>query len=102
MILEIVIIPPAPTPQTALAMMKLAMLRARAHQTVATRNKNMVTMNGAFLPTASESPPSKGWQAVEVRRNAVDSQEALLLLPKYDVMTGWDDAMMVESKQATK
>lgn len=49
----------------------------------------------------SESRPNKGWKLVEVNRNAVDSHDALLELWKYDVMTGWEDTMMVPSKQAT-
>jgi hypothetical protein len=56
---------------------------------------------GRFLPIVSESRPKRGWKAVEVSRNAVDSHEAEFDDLKYDVITGWLDAITVESKQAT-
>jgi hypothetical protein len=37
---------------------------------------------------------------VEVRRNAVESQDAELEARKYEVMTGWLDAIKVESNNA--
>lgn len=50
----------------------------------------------------SDKLPNKGWQAVEVRRKAVDSHEAELEDLKYEVMTGCEDAMMVPSKLEMK
>lgn len=51
---------------------------------------------------ASDKPPRRGWKLVEVSRKAVESHEAELEEPKYEVITGWLEAMMVLSKQATK
>jgi hypothetical protein len=50
----------------------------------------------------SERRPTSGWNAVDVSRNAVVSQDALFDEWKYDVMTGCDDAMIVLSKFAMK
>jgi hypothetical protein len=44
------IIPPAPSPQTARAMMKLCMLSARPHHAVAAAKIAIVTTYGGFLP----------------------------------------------------
>ncbi|KAJ2907371.1 transporter [Zalerion maritima] len=98
MILPNVTTPPAPSPQTALAAMKLPMLCAAAHHTVAPENTASVTKYNGFLPTVSLSLPSKGWNAVLVKRKAVDNQEAEFDEWKYDVMTGWEDAIIVPSK----
>lgn len=75
---------------------------ARLHQTVASRKMKVINRYGFLRPMLSESPPTSGWKLVEVKRNAVDNQDALLDEPKYDVMTGWEEAIIVPSKQATK
>lgn len=58
-------------------MMNSVMLCASAHHTVARRNIVKVKINGGFLPMVSEILPKRGWKAVEVRRNAVESHDAL-------------------------
>lgn len=99
MMLDIVIEAPAPRPQSALAMIKLVMLCASAHHSVPAVNKINPNINGGFLPIVSDNLPARGWKAVEVNKNAVDSQEALFAEWKYDVITGWLDAIIVPSKQ---
>jgi hypothetical protein len=49
----------------------------------------------------SDNRPINGWSEVEVSRKAVDSHDAEFDAWKYDVMTGWLDAMSVESNMAT-
>lgn len=101
-ILPSVIIPPAPTPHAARAIIKLVMLCARAHHSVASAKISIVQIYGVFRPTLSDKLPSSGWNAVDVNRNAVDSHDAEFELLKYDVMTGCDDAMSVLSKLEMK
>lgn len=100
MILPSAATPPAPSPQSALAAMKLSILPAKAHPIVATVKTPRLAMNKGFLPMASDNLPSSGWNAVDVSKKAVDSQDAELAAPKCDVMTGWDEAMRVPSKLA--
>lgn len=50
----------------------------------------------------SEILPQSGCSEVEVSKKAVDSHEAELDALKYDVMTGWLEAISVESNIATK
>jgi hypothetical protein len=71
------IIPPAPSPHNARAAMKLVMLWARAHHIVESRKIDRVNIMGGFLPIVSESRPKSGWKLVEVKRKAVDNQDAL-------------------------
>ena len=97
-----VVAPPQPMPLRALAAMKLSMLCAIPHQTMETRVKAEQMMNSGLRPTASDRRPNRGWKVVEVSRNDVDSQVAELAASKWDVMTGWDEAMMVPSKEAMK
>jgi hypothetical protein len=82
--------------------MKLSMLCATPHHTVAIKNTVIVKMYGGLLPIVSDRRPKRGWKLVEVKRNAVDSHDALFELWKYEVMIGWLDTIIVESKQATK
>lgn len=77
MMLTMDIILPAPRPQAALAKIKLNMLWARAHHIVARVNILNPPTKMGFLPTASDSLPTTGWKAELVRRNAVESQDAL-------------------------
>lgn len=100
MILPSAATPPAPSPQSALAAMKLSILPAKAHPIVAIVKTPRLAMNKGFLPIASDSLPSSGWNAVDVSKKAVDSQDAELAALKCDVMTGWDEAMRVPSKLA--
>jgi hypothetical protein len=93
-------LPPAPKPQNALAIMKLSILFAAAHHSVARPKTDRDPRNKGFLPMASESRPRRGWKAVDVNKKDVDSHDAELAAPKYDVITGWDEAMMVPSKHA--
>lgn len=76
------IMPPAPSPHNALAAMKLVMLWAREHHIVAKKKIVKVKMYGGLRPMVSDSLPNIGWNAVDVRRNAVESQEALFALLK--------------------
>lgn len=76
-ILPIVNIPPAPKPHNALARMKLVMLCAKAHHSVPTRKNVIPKIYGGLRPMVSDSRPYSGWKDVEVRRKAVDSQDAL-------------------------
>lgn len=68
--------PPAPSPQNALAAIKLFMLCAKAHQTVETVKRLRVSTKGGLRPIVSDRRPKSGWNAVEVRRKAVDSHDA--------------------------
>ncbi len=99
MMLPIVIEAPAPRPQSALAKIKLVMLCASAHHRVPAVNKIIPKINGGFLPMVSDNRPARGWNAVEVNKKAVDSQEALFAEWKCEVITGWLDAIIVLSKQ---
>lgn len=78
MILPRVMAPPAPTPQTALAAIKLSILCANVHQAVARVKMIRQMMKRGFRPTASDRRPSRGWVAVDVSRKAVDNHEAEL------------------------
>lgn len=90
----------APIPQKARAAMKLPMLCARAHHpVVAARNNSPERYNGR-LPNVSDSLPNNGCREVDVSKNAVDSHDAELEALKYEVMTGWLDAIRVESNIA--
>lgn len=91
--------PPAPRPQSARAKMKLVMLCASAHHTVAMMKMVRVNKYRGFLPMASDNRPKIGWKLVAVRRNAVDNHDALLDEWKYEVMTGWLDTIMVPSNE---
>jgi hypothetical protein len=97
-----VMTPPAPIPQKARPRIKLSMLFARAHHVVAAAKMPRAPTKSGFRPRASESRPSKGWKADEVRRKAVESHDAEFEALKYDVMTGCDEAMIVPSKQDMK
>lgn len=68
--------PPAPDPHMALASMRLSMLPAEAHQAVANANITRHQTNRGLRPTASDSRANSGWNAVEVKRNDVDSHDA--------------------------
>lgn len=94
-----VIKPPAPNPQKALANIRLSIVPANAHQVVAKENSARHPTKMGLRPTASERRPSSGWKAVEVKRKAVESQDAELAALKYEVITGCEDAMIVVSKQ---
>ncbi|KAK5629925.1 hypothetical protein RRF57_005639 [Xylaria bambusicola] len=72
----IVIIPPAPSPHTARAAMKLPMDCASAHHAVDPANTAMVTRYSGLRPTVSDKLPTSGWNAVAVSRKAVVSQDA--------------------------
>lgn len=50
----------------------------------------------------SDRLPNKGWNAVDVKRKAVDNHEAEFEDLKYEVMTGCEDAMIVLSKLEMK
>lgn len=82
MMLPSVMDPPAPSPQNALATMKLSMLCALAHHAVASAKTTRHPRKSGLRPTASDRRPSSGWKAVEVSRKAVDSHEAELAAPK--------------------
>lgn len=79
-------IPPAPSPHTALAAMKLSMLPASAHQTVARVKMSAETTNGSLLPVTSLTRPNSGWKLVEVSRNDVESHDASLEAWKCEVI----------------
>ncbi|GAB1214147.1 hypothetical protein ATERTT37_003307 [Aspergillus terreus] len=91
--------PPAPSPQQALAAMKLPMLCAVAHHAVVAKNTAIENKYTGLRPKVSEIRPNRGRKAVEVKRKAVDSHEAELEAWKWDVMTGWVEAINVESKK---
>lgn len=99
MILPISRVPPAPIPHTALAAMRLPILVAREHQSVATDKMAVVPRKSGFLPSASDRRPRNGCETVDVIMKAVESQDAEWAAPKYDVIAGWEDAMMVVSKK---
>ena len=67
---------PPPNPNSALPKIKLWILVARAHHTVATVNTSMPPINNGFLPSASLRRPAKGCVAVMVTIGAVESHEA--------------------------
>jgi hypothetical protein len=90
----------APIPQKALAAMKLPILCARAHHPVVTARNTTPERYSKRRPKVSDSLPKRGCNDVDVSRNAVDSHDAELEALKYDVITGWLDAMSVESNIA--
>ena len=92
--------PAAPSPQKARAAMKLPMLWASAHHAVVRARKRRPNRYNGRRPMVSETRPKSGCRAVEVRRNAVDSHEAEFEALKYEVITGWLDAIKVESNMA--
>ena len=55
----------------------------------------------ARRPKVSEIREYSGWKAVYDTKKAVESHDAELDEWKWDVMTGWLEAIMVESKHAT-
>ncbi|KJZ75435.1 hypothetical protein HIM_05131 [Hirsutella minnesotensis 3608] len=75
------------------------MLVASEHHSVATENMASVPRQSGFLPNASDSRPRKGCETVDMTMNAVESHDAEWATPKYDVITGCDDTMMVVSKK---
>lgn len=75
--LPIVNMPPAPKPHNALARMKLVMLCANAHHSVPIKKNVMPKIYGGLRPMVSDSLPYNGWKEVDVRRKAVDNQDAL-------------------------
>jgi hypothetical protein len=92
--------PAAPMPQKALAMMKLPILCASAHHAVEAARKTRPNRYSGRRPMVSDMRPKSGWIEVEVNRNAVESQDAEFEAKKYEVITGWLDAMSVESNIA--
>ena len=52
-------------------------------------------------PRMSERGAKSGMNAVEVVRKVVESQGAALEVEKKDVITGWIEAIRVESEEAT-
>lgn len=42
------------------------------------RKIDNVKIYGGFLPIVSDNLPNRGWKAVDVKRKAVESQDALL------------------------
>lgn len=99
MMLPINKVPPAPIPQTALAAMRLSILVAREHHSVAAEKIAMVPRKSGFLPNASDRRLRKGCETVVIIMKAVESQDAELAASKYDVIIGWEDAIMVVSKK---
>jgi hypothetical protein len=92
--------PAAPIPQKALAAMKLPMLFAAAHQAVVAASRRSPARYNGRLPNVSDSRPISGCRDVEVSRKAVDSHDAEFDALKYDVMTGWLEAINVLSNMA--
>lgn len=80
--------PPAPSPQTARAAIKLPMLCASAHHNVVRKKTAIENRYTGFRPKVSETRPKSGRKAVEVNKKAVESHEAELEARKYEVMTG--------------
>lgn len=99
MILPISKVPPAPIPHTALATMRLPILVAREHHSVATDRMAVVPRKSGFLPSASDRRPRNGCEIVDIIMKAVESQDAEWAAPKYEVIAGWEDTMMVVSKK---
>jgi len=80
--------------------MKLPMLCAMAHHPVATVSSIRPERYNGRRPIVSDTRPKSGWRAVEVSKKAVDNHDAELDALKYDVITGWLEAMSVESNIA--
>lgn len=80
--------PAAPMPQKALAAMKLPMLCAQAHQAVVAARTTSPARYKGRRPNVSERRPMSGCNDVDVRRKAVDNQDAEFDAWKYEVMTG--------------
>lgn len=94
--------PAAANPQAALAAMNEAMLPAAAHHAVAIIRMTRAKMYRLRRPNVSDIFPNSGRNEVLVRRNAVESHDAAFDALKSDVITGWLDAIKVESKVTTK
>jgi hypothetical protein len=92
--------PAAPIPQKALAAIKLPILSAAAHHAVVAASSRSPARYKGRRPNVSDSRPISGWRDVEVSRKAVDSHDAEFDALKYDVMTGWLDAINVLSNMA--
>jgi hypothetical protein len=58
--------------------MKLPILFASEHHPVAAASRRSPARYKGRRPMVSETRPKRGWRAVDVRRNAVDNQEAEL------------------------
>lgn len=97
--LPISMVPPAPTPHRALAAMRLSMFVASAHHSVAMEKVASVPRKSGFLPNESERRPRNGCDTVDMSMKAVESHDAKWAAPKYDVITGCEDTMMVVSKK---
>src|SRR5690242_6626310 len=70
--------PAAPMPQKARAAMKEPMDWAKAHHAVVAEMRARPPRYRGRRPMVSERRPMSGWRDVEVRRKAVESQDAEL------------------------
>ena len=75
------------------------MLVASEHHSVAIEKTARVPRKSGFLPNASDRRPRQGCETVDITMKAVESQDAEWAAPKYDVIAGWDDVIMVVSKK---
>lgn len=92
--------PAAPIPQNARAAMKDPIDWARAHHAVVATSSVRPARYKGRRPMVSDILPQRGWRDVDVNRNAVESHDAEFDALKYDVMTGWLEAIRVESNIA--
>lgn len=101
-IAPIVIIPAAPSPQTARATRKLSILGDKAHQIVARVKTVQPKTMGILRPMTSLILPKRGWKLTAVNKKLVDNQLASSEELKEDVMVACVEAIIVLSKPAMK
>lgn len=73
---------------------------ARAHHSAPAVNTDSDGTNGARRPNVSDRRSNTGLAVQYVSRNTVENHVAAWEAAKYIEMTGWDEAMSVESKEA--
>jgi hypothetical protein len=80
--------PPAPSPQRALAKIKLRIDGEIAHHNVPSAKARREKIKGGRRPMVSDRRPNIGWKAVDVKRKDVESHDAELEDLKYEVIAG--------------
>ena len=89
---------PAPRPQRALAKIKCRTVGAIAHQSVPMAKATRENKRGLRRPKVSESLANTGLEEEDVRRKDVENHGAALDAENDVDITGWDEAIRVESK----
>lgn len=78
--------PPTPSPQNALAAIRLDQVGANALDTVPTVKRLEASTYGIFRPKGSDIGAYNGWTAIDVIRKALTGHVARLLLLNVEAM----------------